>query len=291
MGVVVIAGGRLAGQGGQAPLAAPSASINNSQRFTLASSRTKTTYLVDVARVESGLVPVPQDYRLPVIYVTDGNSLFPLVVYIANSSVTFDSKMPAALVVAIGYASDPALSRAANLQNQLSWRTRDLAPPGAADFLAFITADLKPFIAARYPVDPGEQTLAGHSLGGLFTIYALLNDPSGFNRYVASSPSLFTNDYALVQQASTFAPRFAGDPARLFVSVGEFETKERVGQDMIGDARRFVSVLADRKIPGFEPVFQLFSDESHLSVFRWLSCEVSARFRRCPSKPAVRPGT
>jgi predicted alpha/beta superfamily hydrolase len=266
VGVAAMAGGRPAAQGGQAPIAAPAVPINNSQRYTLTSTRTKTTYLVDVARVESGLVPVPQDYRLPVIYVTDGNSLFPLAVQLANMSVTFSSKIPAALVVAIGYPTDPALTKPANLKNQLSWRTRDLAPPGASNFLAFVTTELKPFIAARYPVDAAEQTLAGHSLGGLFTIYAMLTEPAAFNRYVASSPSVFTDDYAVIRRAAAFAPRAGAAPPRLFVSVGALETKERVGQDMIGDARRLVSVLEDRKIPGFAPVFQLFADEDHLSV-------------------------
>jgi predicted alpha/beta superfamily hydrolase len=240
--------------------------INGSQRYTLTSSRTKTTYLVDVARVESGMVPVPADYRLPVIYVTDGTSLFPLATQLANMIVTFSSKMPAALVVAIGYTADPALSKSDNLKNQLALRERDLAPPGAAGFLAFITMELKPFIAARYAVDPAEQTLAGHSLGGFFAVYTLLNEPSAFRRYVASSPSLFTNDHAAVRQAASFTLSAAAEPPRLFVSVGALETKERVGQDMIGDARRLVSVLEDRRIPGFAPVFQLFADEDHLSV-------------------------
>ena len=90
-----------------------------------------------------------------------------------NVNTSFSKALPAVLVVAIGYPSDPAVSRADNIRAPAR-RTRDLSPPttiattappgsgGAADFLAFINDDLKPFIAARYSVDREDQTLVGH---------------------------------------------------------------------------------------------------------------------------------
>jgi ferri-bacillibactin esterase len=155
------------------------ATIEGAERYTLIAAKTKNTYLIDVLRVNSTLTKVPEGYKLPVIYVLDGNSLLPLVGYIVNTSVPFSAQMPAALVVSIGYVSDPTLTRAQNLANSLSWRNRDFTPAmspgrpaprgmanagGAADFLAFLNQDLKPFVASRYPVDTQDQTLAGHSL-------------------------------------------------------------------------------------------------------------------------------
>ena len=69
-------------------------------------------------------------------------------------------------------------------------------------------------------------------------------------------------------------PAFAGYPAtedwqggrsprRLFVSVGERETKERMSEDMIGDARDFVSVFQQQNVPGLTVSFQVFPDENH----------------------------
>src|SRR5688572_28926770 len=186
------------------------ATIEGSERHTLAASRNRITYQIDIVRVESALVPTPADYRLPVIYVLDGNGLFPLAAQAASSMVAF-GRMPGALVVGIGYPVDPAATRTQSLQNRLAWRTRDLTPavpgqpgdvPGAAQFLMFIEQDLKPFIASRYAVDPSEQTLAGHSLGGLFAAWTLMNAPDSFSRYVLSSPSLFWNNDALIKQAA-----------------------------------------------------------------------------------------
>ena len=251
--------------------------IEGGERYTLAATRNSHTYQIDVFRVDSTVVPPPANYQLPVIYVLDGNSLFLLVSHIANTIVTFSNTMPAALIVSIGYPADPALSRGANIKNQLSWRTRDLSPRwtsgkppasgtgGAADFLAFIEQDLKPFVASRYPVNPADQTLVGHSFSGLFAVYTLLNSPRSFTRYVAASPSLFWDEHASITQAQTFAARFGAVQGRLFVCVGDQETRERMGQDMIGDARALVAALPTAK-GGLEATFHLFPDENHLSV-------------------------
>ena len=269
-------GAQAQGNAGTLPAASPSA-IDGAERYALRASRTGLGYQIDVVRVESTLVARPAGYRLPVIYVLDGNGLFPLAAQIASSMVAFSNKLPAALVVSIGYPADPALTRADNFKNRLTWRTRDFTPPpaiepagatgGAAPFLAFIEQDLKPFVAARYPVDASDQTLAGHSLGGLFAAWTLLNAPDAFSRHVLSSPSLFWNDNASIKQADTFAGRTDG-PARVFVSVGEMETKERVSQDMIGVARAFAEALQRRKSAGVgvEVTLQVFPGEGHISV-------------------------
>lgn len=254
------------------------ATIQGSQRYVVAATKNKTRYQIDVLRVDSTVAKRPDGFRLPVIYVLDGNTLFPFVAQMVNLNTSFSSVLPGVLVVAIGSPADPALSRADNIQAQLALRTRDLSPSttltktvppgsgGAADFLAFITDDLKPFIGARYAVDQTDQTLIGHSLGGLFTAYAFLNAPDAFARYIAASPSLFWDEHALVKQAGSPAVRAQRNPRRLFVSVGGLETKERMSQDMIGDARDFVSALQQQDIPGLNVSFQVFSDENHMSV-------------------------
>jgi uncharacterized protein len=239
--------------------------IEGSRRYVVAATKSQTRFQVDVLRVDSTVVPVPAGFMLPVIYVLDGNSLFPLAAQMANVSTSFSSKLPAVLVVSIGYPTDLAPSRADNVKQNLARRTRDLSPP-AADFLAFLKDDLEPLIAARYPVDRRDQTLAGHSMSGLFTAFVFLNAPDTFTRYVAISPSLFWDDHALIKQAGAPAARAARAPTRLFVAVGGLETKDRMGQDMIGDAEKFVTVLRQQNIPGLEVIHYVFPEENHLSV-------------------------
>jgi len=260
------------------PPAAPPVTIDRSQRYIVTSTRTRTAYQIDVLRVDSVIAKAPDRYRLPVIYVLDGNTLFPMVAEMVNLNASFSSTLPGVLIASIGYPADPALSRADQIKDGQARRTLDLSPPttlgkttppgsgGAADFLAFLNDDLKTFLDERYAIDRGDQTLIGHSLGGLFTVYTFLNAPTSFRRYVALSPSLYWDDHAAARQAGALAAKTPRPAARLFVGVGDQETKASMGEDMISDARDFVAALERRQIPGLMMSSQVFPDENHISV-------------------------
>jgi uncharacterized protein len=67
-------------------------------------------------------------------------------------------------------------------------RRRDLLYVKDADkFLEFITSELIPVVEKDYICK--KRILYGHSFGGSFTIYAMLNKPESFNCYIASSPT------------------------------------------------------------------------------------------------------
>ncbi len=77
-------------------------------------------------------------------------------------------------------------------------RNRDLDPldkrqaeagTGTRRFLRFLEGELIPHIEGEYRALP-YRILAGHSLAGLFTIYALIEEPDLFDAYIATSPSL-----------------------------------------------------------------------------------------------------
>jgi ferri-bacillibactin esterase len=64
-------------------------------------------------------------------------------------------------------------------------------------------------------------------MAGLFAVYTMFSDARAFSRYVAISPSLFWDDHAMNRRAMEFGKRRDLASARLFVAVGEQETKER----------------------------------------------------------------
>lgn len=94
--------------------------------------------------------------------------------------------------------------------NGVDMRDRDFTPTktwegtgGANAFLAFIKAELIPYINRKYPVASKGNVLYGGSLGGLFVIYTLLNDPALFTSYIAIDPSLWWDDFFLNRIAPT----------------------------------------------------------------------------------------
>lgn len=153
----------------------------------------------------------------PVLYMLDGNAQFPLAV----NGYSPDSG-PAPLIVAIGYQSELAYIT--------EKRTRDYTPyspdpefsqGGKSEaFFQFIEQRLKPWAESKYHIDPKHQTLAGHSFGGLFTLYALFNHPDSFQRYVAASPSIWWGNGIVIPKRSPLIDR---PPQSVTITVGEYE--------------------------------------------------------------------
>ena len=97
------------------------------------------------------------------------------------------------------------------------------AEPAAADrSLKFFSEELIPFIDKNYRT-AGFNVLCGHSVGGLFTMYALFTRPELFSGYIASSPWFQNNDQYWLKhvdrmfQTESLAGKF------LFMEVGKKE--------------------------------------------------------------------
>ena len=170
----------------------------------------------------------------PVLYVLDGNALFPMLAVQANAreSRPDPATRASVVVVGIGYPGDALYD--------VDRRARDYTPPalaanherddahygGADQFLAFVQTELKPLIEARYPIDPHRQTLFGHSHGGLFTLYTLMSEPDAFQNYLAASPSIWWNDRQLLEQSGLALSESNLQSKRLWMTVGEAEEPE-----------------------------------------------------------------
>jgi len=194
------------------------------------------------------------DSRYPVLYVLDGESMFGFTTGI----VDFFSKsrrIPEMLIVGI-----------VNVD-----RTRDLTPqPGDADlrrypasghadaFLEFLEKEVVPFVDLQYRTEP-YRVLAGHSLGGLFAVHAFLSD-TGFDAFIASSPSLYWNDRSQLRLARTKLARNASRPRPLFLSVGGDESEER-----IGDVEALAGIVSSRLGPSASRMIRM-DDRDHEDV-------------------------
>jgi pimeloyl-ACP methyl ester carboxylesterase len=130
---------------------------------------------------------------------------------------------------------------------------------GGAAFEAFLIQDLRPFLEARYPLDPDKAILFGHSYGGLFAANVLAGAPTSFAGYIIASPSVFADRGVLARLPAAAAQ---GEGRRVYVAVGGIEISDGITED----AKRVAAVLG---APGSTLVTKLrvFDGETHISYY------------------------
>lgn len=235
----------------------------------------------------------PPKTGFPVIYILDGNSVFGSIRDEIRRE-TADTYQSPAIVVAIGYPGEAPWDdarREHDLTPKLPAGVEPWGPAGsvipdtggAEPFLAFIRDRVKPAIERDYPVDRSRQTLAGHSLGGLFTLYAAFTQPKLFQTYVAMSPSIWYGDrYILKVEQDNRAKRLAdGVRPRLLLTIGGCEQtpgecdpgvpgSPQKDKWLVSDGRMVddVKALETRlqQTKGFQVSAHVFDDEHHESV-------------------------
>lgn len=135
-----------------------------------------------------------QTRTYPVLYLTDGDR------QIGHTAATVEflareGRMPEMIIVGIGNTD----------------RTRDLTPTrasfdggdgrlidfptagGAENFLSFIETELIPWTESSYRTEP-LRLFAGHSFGGMFAFYTLVERPELFRARIAVSPTFTWDD-------------------------------------------------------------------------------------------------
>jgi uncharacterized protein len=219
--------------------------------------------------------------KWPVIYLIDANYFFGMVTDIVRQMAWCGSTTDA-IVVGIGYPEDKDPQEA--FRDSIAWRLYDFtpvrdegneketeelvkrpSPSGGADgFLNFIRHELIPVIEKDFTADPKKRILAGHSLGGLFTAYALFEEPSLFDTYIVGSPALAYGDRFTFKQEELFVKRRKKLAAKVHLWTGEHE--EASDYTMLSDTIRFGAILESRKYKGLILVKQIFTNQNHCEV-------------------------
>jgi len=205
--------------------------------------------------------------RYPVVYQLDGNAYFGHLSQAVERRWRKKKQTDEPIVVAIGYR---------NAYEMDSLRNRDYTYPealpvdslprsgGGDRFYRFLREELLPTVERTYRIDTSRRMLIGHSLGGYFTLYALLRDlagPATFSAYVAASPSLWYHDQYLLGAFSALPVRRkdAVKPS-LLLTVGGLERPE----DPAGGFPQIRQVLEHR--PDVRVVFRILPNLEHLGT-------------------------
>ena len=219
------------------------------ERFVIESGEPARRWRVNVG------VPVRKaDAPAPVLYMLDGNA----------AAMVFDQAMlsdlaahAAPVLVFIGYDNDLRIDSPARTLDYTAWvDTADdengasrSSGGGAKAFLDVIQQRIKPEVERRARVDTQQQSLWGHSLGGLFVLSTLYTQPTAFQQYVSASPSLWWSQGApqgAMEQDFIAHPT----PAKVWLMLGG---DERSGNRGVRDMNNPRVVAHLRRIAGATP--------------------------------------
>lgn len=232
----------------------PRVTIPGSEMRSLKSANTGRTY--DLYIHVPGTNAQNREKKFPVLYVLDGQWDFKLLDSVCGGLV-YDKFVPEMIIVGITYSGDNP--------NYDALRVMDYSPvansrvPNSGDgpkFLAFLKQELLPLIESNYRGDPSRRVLMGSSFGGLFTLYAMLTEPSLFSGYVSASPYVSYADNALFKQEAEYASKHKELPTRLFISVGGIE-------DLTPPVKEFMKTITARGYKELKLETRVIEGERH----------------------------
>jgi uncharacterized protein len=247
--------------------------------YTLADTQVVDLPAPDRAHDLSLFVSLPRGYgehpdaRYPAIYLLDADYSFAIA---RNELRHFTDRGQAHEAILVGIAY-PGAEADIGLYHRT--RVRDYTPTQAVgsgydaemdkisghapEFLKQIEEQVIPAVERRYRTDPAARMLVGHSYGGLFATWTMLNRPGLFRDYLVVSPSYWYDDKVIFHLEADFSASHTDLPAHVFYGVGAIEG----GGAMAADMQAFDAKMRERNYPGYRSTLQVFDGETHNSIF------------------------
>ncbi len=190
-------------------------------------------------RVRVWLPDAPAGIRLGVLVMHDGQNLFDPADSIAHGAWDVDrtltrliaqGRVPPTLVVAVDNAREdrsleygpqaPLMALAPALRTQVPRPGRGGATEPRSDaYVDALALRLLPWVAARFPTQAGPQatTIAGSSMGGLVSLYALCRHPAVFG-----AAACLSTHWPLATHAALLTPTVSPEVATIAQSLRDW---------------------------------------------------------------------
>lgn len=226
----------------------------------------------------------------PALWLLDGNAVIATAVDAMRAQAFWPmgTNLGWGALIAVGYPTDDAYD-----SFRRSW---DLGPPpgrsyppfreggpevctgGGAEMARFLIEDARDFLAGHIRLDLENQSLFGHSFGGLFALWMMFTRPSSFRNIIAASPAITWEDSFLLAHLEGFDP--SGAVPRVHLSAGEWEGERLAPFQEHGPEReaRLAEKTRTRTIAaacemaekltrkGCEVGYEAYAQETHMSV-------------------------
>jgi predicted alpha/beta superfamily hydrolase len=200
------------------------------------------TYTIksDVLRMDRRIsVKLPNGYveqegvKFPVVYVIDGGPEqdFPHLAGIVQSrdiNGTFGQFILVGIeTVNRSHQIVPPASDVETYEAELGQK-----PGGSAKFRDFIRDEVQPWVKQKYRSN-GRDVVIGESLGGLFIVESLFEEPTLFDDYIAVTPSLWWEDMKYGKEAKAYLSKLPTGPRRLYITASDEGFRHQEGTDML----------------------------------------------------------
>lgn len=183
-------------------------------------------------------IHIPEEFdntkQYPVIYVLDASQHFYVVTGMLKQLLPW--QIPNSILVGIKNTDRTRDFTHTNVPFQRGQESETSG--GANNFIKFIDEELKPFIDNKYPTE-NNNTIIGHSTGGLFVLYSYLHHENSFDNYLAIDPSLWWDKENLVKETQEQLNKGNRKEKSLYIAVA----------NSIGKAMDTVKVRKDKTVP------------------------------------------
>lgn len=130
---------------------------------------------------------------------------------------------------------------------------------GAPRFLNFLSKELIPFMDANYRTHP-YRILEGHSLGGLFSVFTLMERPNLFDAFIVEAPALWWNKEEMTEKAKSFFKSNENLEKTIYFGIGGGD-----GWGMRQELHRYVEVIKQHPTKNFRWKHEELGDEGHMA--------------------------
>lgn len=232
---------------GLKPLAPDSAAAPELQLHELRSRIFRNTRMLRVWLPPGYYHPENRDRLYPVFYLNDGQNLFDPAT--SFTGVDWGVGRTAELLIRSGKIPPLIL---VGIDNTGTARMREYLPyrsfsppilrPKGKRYPEFLTNEVMPFIRERFRIASGADNagLGGSSLGGLITLFTILDCPGLFGRVLIESPSLFISHRRILK----YSRYFRQWPQRICLGMGARESgREDKDRQFVEDVRELERIL------------------------------------------------
>jgi len=212
------------------------------------------------------IVSLPNNYgahpnvKYPTLYYLDGHWDATVLTSIYEL-MRLDNLVPDLILVGLSYPDAPSDWPRRRMTDYTPTKDSALSGSGGGDkFLKFLSQQVIPMIEEDYKSDPKQRAIAGHSLGGLFALYTMFEQPMLFKRVMALSPSALTGPDYLLNAEKRFYSKGNTLETRLFFSYGVAEP-----QVYVNPILEFEDQFSTRDYVGLTYKFKALSTVKHVT--------------------------